>query len=337
MSKEPEKESRSLVVPFSFEGWNGEHLTAPAIDFAEKQASRYAEDAEECERHGDKDLAATQREAALWWRGLEHLPAEEGKAIEGDIRLEASEHVTALLARAKQSDDAVLHLCVLAEQVHEGLNALAANGREHAGLMLLNSLHRSVDNFNLLAFHKPEAFSDAASRNAGMPGIISPHTEKTEANARLVAKLQVATKYTLLQERTKKMPRVFSTASNLWATRLLRYIEDARQTIKIFAKPAAMTDSQAFPEWAGEALFLPPFSAKSWPAWATVAWKIVLESTGGQPEARPELQAIGASAGSAKPRKYCGRTGDKARMNRVRARVQKRITDAFRLLANGKE
>ncbi len=334
MSEAASDRTRHPLQPFSFDDWNGEHVTAAPVDFAERRAELHAADAEQCECHGNKEAADAERAAALWWRGLNHLPADEGEAVERDAWLDASELITALLARANVSDAPLPQLCALAKQIHQGLNALAAHGNKAAGSGLLNSLFQAVDDFNMLAFHSPDVFKNAASHNAGIPGIITPHQEKTKANKQLVEKLAVASKYVPLKARKKKLPHVFSTAANLWATRLYHYIEEAQRSLKTLAHPVLSGPVHAFPPWSSQAIFLPPFSPSTWEKWADVAWEVIKESTGGHPENQPELRPLGEAAGKVRHR-HCGSSSEQAQENKICRGIETRIKGAFKVLSNG--
>ena len=320
---------------FSFDGWHGEHLTAPDTDFTASWASMADDLAAEYEAEGKTPEANRQKEEALWWRGLEYRPGLDGQSTEIHISLEAKKNVDALLARAKQSEQAAQDLLLLADRLLSGLNALAASGNEPAARYLFTALFRAVDDFNLLAFHKPDTFIPTARDAAGLPGIISSNGEKVRHNETLFERLQVAQNNPVSVYAKNAANPKLSTAANSWALRVINHIDRAKVILRTLIQPAPLEASYALPEWSSAAMLLQPFSRKNWEDWFKVGWRIIMEATGNKPEGQPDLFELGKAGMDKKP-KFCVRVGERTQQSNVRAEINKKLKKAFRDLAREK-
>lgn len=287
-------EMPTLMQPFSFEGWEGEEIRSRQVNFAKARAEQYLDEAAQDERDGCWDLVADARAKAAYWQRLQELSPEDGQSIELNAALDGAEHIDALLERAKVSDRPLSQLFSLALQIHSGLLALASHGNEQAAFFLVSSLSSAVDDFNMLAWHKPEAFRGVVRSKDGIPGIITPHVEKTEANAELVTHLEVATDYAIklpIKRSKGRQLSLFKTPRNLWAARLVNYIEGVRILLEC-SKSAATISEVKRRKWLLAAGRLHPYSADTWRAWADVAWQVVLEATEGHPEREVALSEL---------------------------------------------
>ena len=320
-----------LLEPFTFDGWHGEELLNADIDFAESRARLADEMAAMYEKEGKVVFAEEQREEALYWRGVEFLPADQARAEEVRLSVSGTKTVDALLARAKHSERATQELHLLAERILSGLNALSAHGNEHAARWLVFSLFGGVDKFNLLAHHKPDVFRLVLRGASGLPGIISASSEKTQSNQRLFEQLEVAKDNPISSYSDDAKSPKLRTPANSWALRLINYLRDA-QIILRTTPPVALEKSQTFPPWSSAAVLLHPFSGKTWQAWFAVGWEVIMHATDGAPERQPILFEIGKAAASKRP-KHCARIGERTKQSNVRAAISTRLKKAFRDLA----
>ena len=177
----------------------------------------------------------------------------------------------------------------LEEKLSSALHVLVVQKhRDHAGV-LLRQLYEAVDRFTIRAALDPSLFREAATLLDGIPGIVSPSREKSEAQNELLDALEVGRCYPLrlnLKKQRGKPLSIQSTPPNLWASRLLRYISEAIPRLEIW-------QGSGRPTWGDLALGLDRFSKTTCEEWFKVAWLVVLAATEGHPEREPVLYEIG--------------------------------------------
>ena len=261
------------------------------LDFAERRALQAETLASRAESAGRLDLARGWRSEAARWRDAITVQNDEAVHLNA---VSASQAVDVLLAQATaHSNPALTGLFQLATQALDGLHALACNGRKEAGDILLAILKSATEAFGILAHRKPELFLDTARSAFGVPGIISPFTDKIKDNDELIEVLQVGRDYPYqLPTGTggKGNRMKFQTPANLWAYRLCNYINIARSEAAKFArltpdgKQRWVETHPESPAWVDDAVALKPLCPETRRDWSAVIWNIVLDATGGQPE-----------------------------------------------------
>jgi hypothetical protein len=123
----------------------------------------------------------------------------------------------------------------------------------------------------------------------------------------------------------------FSVLANRLAFKLYVRIETERAGYEYSGSMAEI--GLTLPSWIREAVSLEPFSAKTWLAWAEIAWQIVFEATGGKPEQDETWQPLGESAGRKKPHWRNEPFTEEARNRNVQGKIRERLFEAFRLNA----
>ena len=335
MSEPERNQHHPLLARFSFEEFS--HWHAPPNhkdDFAERRAADCADNADTDAKHGFNDRANEEKAKAFFWRGLKHLQEEEGSRLDAGAWLDASEHIDVLLERAKLSVEAMRSLFHLSQQIHEGLNALAAKGHAGAAAALLDSLSFAANDFVGLATCKPKLFINDTRHRHHVPGLISQSPETTTANVRLVESLEVGKTHRIRLRADSVQGRnfsVISTRSNFWAARLIEYIAMARIVlpVKIGEQEIVMPASA---KWERAALALNELSTSNNLEWFQVAWEIVMDVTHGKPELEPHLMSLGASAARKQP-KYCKTLHPRTQASNVRAKIKGNLKEAFKKLA----
>lgn len=221
-------------------------------------------------------LEKAERKKADGWRCLAHLEPTEANC---DERFQiATEHINFLLVRATAWQAQLRQVSGLFQQLHQGLHDLAAGGNQQAAEVLASDLRRAVWKFDGLATHKPELFSEWARLQFGIPGIISRNRERTAGNQTLLEKLKEGEGFPLpilpTGKRGKRL-KLKDRAPAL-AMRLVQFICPA---IARFIESQARAVDFVPPNWIHDAAQLGPFSRKTWPAWAKVAWLVLAETS----------------------------------------------------------
>ena len=285
--------------PFSFDEklYNISNPYIPPIDFADKKASQYEAEAytPEAERQNARSRLL---DGATFWRNI-GSPTDGTRAEANQLECATSEIDILLCKAAKGSILATTALSILADKILGGLYALSANEDKIAAGHWLGSLTKSISHFNSIAYSKPELFLEQSRCHFGIPGLISPSTEKTKSNVSLVDKLEVGKQFFFkLPKRGKGNKVRFTTPANLWAARLCGHIELTREQVRHFQSLPATQRPNLFlcdlnlAPWLGEAVQLDVFSEKSWENWFKVGWDIVMEATHNEPEKEPTLLAL---------------------------------------------
>ncbi len=187
--------------------------------------------------------------------------------------------------RAEGNEGPLVRLFTIALDLLGGLHALAANGNKMAARVWANTLEESIGNFEMLAFHKPEIFIEWARGSFAIPGMISQNAEKTKSNQTLVERLQVGAKcdFAIVPKGKRGRHWQFQDRANGLAARLQSHIEWHR-TLYCVHELRAKADKQKLPAWLRGAAKLPPFSPKTWKAWAKIGWLVLAEIS---PNAKP--------------------------------------------------
>jgi len=247
---------------------------------------------------------------------------------------QASDAIDALLGSAEENGLAYLSLSVY--QAFFGLLARAANGDKKAAEILANSLLHIVDQFGtfLADEEKGKVLHEWARKCVGIPGIISPNKEATAYNQQFVRQLEVGKdcQFSILPTGKKGRRWKYQSPANALALRLCHYIEVQRIYYKIHLFYEKRGWLKKIPAWLHDAARLKPFSAETCRSWAAVAWSILLDVTGGNPETDSHLRPLGQSAGAKKP-KYCKTLHAASKASNIRAKIKSRLFDAFQTIA----
>ena len=275
-----------LLKPFDFSGWD---YQMPELGVAEARAQSADGSAEYFASHGRSELAAEEREIAVWWRRLAHFPEPGATRLHDDCREEAEQAIDILLARAEKFEAPLYSLSMALGRLLSGLHALAAHGNKLAARVWANMIYESANDFEMLAFNKPEIFREWARSAIAVPGCISRNTEKQRNNQELLRKLEQGEDCHFAILPTGKPGRkwTFKDNANGLAARLWSYIDNSR-TVYSFHAIQAKHAGRELPGWLQDAVQLEPFSAKTWQKWAEVAWKVLAEiSPNGNPGRHP--------------------------------------------------
>ncbi len=314
--KEGAMHLRATVPPFSFtEGWREQKEFEPSsLNYAEPTATETETLASQADAKGNPELASLLRGLAAEWRNKVNTLDD---TVLHEEAIAASRALDILFGQAAcHSELALDYLLDLATIILTGLHDLASNGYKGAADVLLASLRGATDQFNVLASNRPEFFLHRTRSAFGIPGVLSPYTEKTRDNAELVEVLEVGKDYayplaTAGGGRGNKSK--FATPSNYWARRLYAYVKEARD--KVIRSASLAPDGLQqwveahphLPPWMKNAVILDPLSHETLADWMAVIWEVLLGATDGRPEDEPILQPLGKMPAEHK-RKYCKRT-----------------------------
>jgi len=269
-----------LLKPFSFTGWGYTPPPPPAV--AERRIKLEEESADRHEAAGFPDLASEDRKTAAWWQSLADCPEEKAWFSYIECETDARELIDVFLARAEGNEGPLGNLFSIAFNLLSGLHALAANGNKKAAAVWANILAESIEDFEKLAWHKPEIIAELARGSFAIPGMISRNKEKTKSNAELVKRIEVGADYDLAIVPTGKRTWKFKDRPNGLAARLKSHIDNGR-TFYGFDKLRA-----ELPAWRHDAMKLEPFSPETWETWAKIAWSVLAEiSPDGKPGQHP--------------------------------------------------
>jgi hypothetical protein len=220
-------------------------------------------------------------------------------------------------------------------QVFGPLLALAASGNKKAAEVLADSLLWAVAEFQALVSddEKRKVLREWARKAVGIPGIISPNQEATAYNQQLVRQLDVGKdcQFAILPTGKKGRRWKYTSPVNALALRLCHYIERQQNLYKIHLADEKRAGIK-LPAWLHDAGQLQAFSAETSRSWATVAWAILLEKTGGKPETDSHLRPLGRSAGAKKP-KYCKALHAATKASNIRSKIKSRLFEAFQTIA----
>jgi hypothetical protein len=226
-------------------------------------------------------------DAAVCWRELMAVPEAAAAHQYAACERSALAGIDLLLARSEKFDGGLPHLDRLLRRLLDGMLSITAKG-DRATVMeiFMNALCDAVNDFGGLATTKPEIFQEWAERGFAVPGMISPNAEKTADNARLVKQLRVGEKFHLAIQPTGKRGRrwKFQTTANGLASRLQSYIANSIGCYELH-KAQAKQAGRELPLWLHDAVRLKSFSAKTWRAWADIAWQVLAEIS---PDGKPE-------------------------------------------------
>ena len=284
------KPSDALFPDFSFTGWEA-HAVSPSLGLAESKAMLHDRTAKHFEDSGRGELAASERKEAAWWRDLlSHPDGINATQAYDEVQATASDAVDVLLARAEKYEGAAIPLASILGQLLNGMHALAANGNTQVARLLMNRVGEAVNDFELLANHKPEIFREWTRRCPAIPAMIAPYPAKQKDNVQFLEKLEVAQAFKRFAI-SKRQRWKFATPANLLAARLVSFIQARRESCDV-EKIIARKEGTVIPEWIQEAVVMPDFSAETWKRWAEMGWRIIgLISPEGRPELHPAFQA----------------------------------------------
>jgi hypothetical protein len=246
---------------------------------------------------------------------------------------QASDAMDALLGSAEKH--ALTYLSLSVDQVFRGLLARAAKGDKEAAEVLADSLLWAVKDFETLISHgqKGKVLHEWARKSVGIPGLTSPNQEATAYNQQLVRKLEVGKdcQFAILPTGKKGRRWKYQSPANALALRLCHYSEVQRALYKIHLD-CETHGWVKIPAWLHDAARLQPFSAETFRSWAAVAWSILLDVTGGNPETDSHLRSLGESAGKKKPY-YCKTLHAATKASNIRAKIKSRLFEAFQTIA----
>lgn len=333
--QEPDREVPNSITPFQYKP---REYQAPALDIAEKRATLCEVRAKRFQKKGKKEAAALCIAEAKRWRSFARAKLK-GKAIDS-LRESASGALDLLLVRASedQSAELILALHLLTKQLHEGIHALAANGIPWAAKLLVDSLTKATDDFNLLANAQRDTFDFLKERDA-IPGMISPDAEKTGDNMRLCEMLGIATKHgfgpCMIKQGTRGRRWSIESPANSLAVLAISHIASHREALPMIRLLEGRA-KRDLPQWLLDSEKLDPFGPDTWPEWFSVAWKLLAaESVDGRAENHPcfsDKESWGYSKIDAPPL----HDGSPSRNTSTRkSRIRDKLFDAFSQLAAG--
>ena len=255
--------------------------------------------------------AESARELAKLWRGLPHLSDTDALPLCEERKDIAVTAITFLMALG-ESPTAPEALSEVAIWAMDALVQITATGRNPKGCAaFLDALSFAVREFERLANEKPEIFEAEARDREAIPAMVSDNAEKMKDALDLAKKLHVAENYFLA---LKGAQFSLKNRSNALALQLLKELENARRKNPYVYRGSELHDKAAS---------LKPLSEDTWPAWADVAWRELLDD-GRHPGLYEEKTRI------------CGPSNRDGGKKRVwPGDAKKALRESFRTLATG--
>jgi hypothetical protein len=212
---------------------------------------------------------------------------------EAILREMYNSHVQRLKELRKTAPTVALHAGEICAALFLDLAEEIARNRDGLGEVAVERIARFacrfVANLNSWVEHEPERFKSVAGQLDSWPVLLSRSPESREMAADLVERLSVGERGGIRTVPQKKKGfKLHGTTGNKLALQLKQEIELAMQDDVV-----GMLGADA-PAWAEKARDLPSRIDKSCsPQWASVAWEVLMEKTGGAPEKYSDLAKLG--------------------------------------------